>query len=144
MRIVSDNHPIQQIISSTLKKKTPFPTGNLRAHPGKPKLKFAIERGKDMHKRIAGLLVLILIFICTASFAENSITAGDKVTFGKYPQHMKSGVPADPEPISWLVLDVDGDKGIRKTVIGCVGDICYGCPYERGSCPAVAGFCHNY
>ena len=63
-----------------------------------------------MHKRIAGLLVLILVFICTASFAENSITAGDKVTFGKYPQHMKSGVPADPEPISWLVLDVDGDK----------------------------------
>ena len=64
-----------------------------------------------MCKRIAVLLVLIMLLGCAASLAENSIAAGDKVTFGKYWQHMKSSdVPADPEPIVWRVLDTDGDR----------------------------------
>ena len=66
-----------------------------------------------MRKRIACLLVLIMLLACAASFAEDGVAAGDKVNFGKYWQHMASGnTPAAPEPIVWRVLAVDGDKAL--------------------------------
>lgn len=66
-----------------------------------------------MRKQAAGLLALIMLLVCTVSLAEIGISAGDTVTFGKYWQHMKSAKdPADPEPISWKVLAVEGDKAL--------------------------------
>ena len=66
-----------------------------------------------MRKQAAGLLALVMLLVCTVSLAETGISAGGKVTFGKYWQHMKSAkVPADPEPISWKVLAVEGDKAL--------------------------------
>lgn len=61
-----------------------------------------------MRKHIAGLLVLIMLLICTVSFGD-SIAAGNKVIFGKYRQQESS---PDPEPIVWLVLAVDGDQAL--------------------------------
>lgn len=66
-----------------------------------------------MRKQAAGLLALLMLLVCTVSLAEAGISAGDTVTFGKYWQHMKSAkVPADPEPVSWKVLAVEGDNAL--------------------------------
>ena len=66
-----------------------------------------------MRKRFACLLVLAMLLACAASFAEGGVAVGDKVTFGKYWQHMAPGnTPAAPEPIVWRVLAVDGDKAL--------------------------------
>ena len=43
-----------------------------------------------MHKRIIGLLVLIVLLAGTVSLANGDISVGGKITFGKYPQHMRS------------------------------------------------------
>lgn len=66
-----------------------------------------------MRKKTAGLLALMMILICSVSLADGNIAAGDKVTFGQYRQHMVSrDVPANPEPIVWLVLAVNGDRAL--------------------------------
>ena len=66
-----------------------------------------------MRKLITGLMMIILILICAAALSESGIAVGDKVSFGNYKQHMLSdNAPAEPEPITWLVLDVNGSKAL--------------------------------
>ncbi len=36
--------------------------------------------------------------------AMKGLTAGETITFGRYPQR---GVDAEPEPVEWIVLDID-------------------------------------
>lgn len=66
-----------------------------------------------MRKQAAGLLALVMLLVCIVSQAETGISAGNTVAFGKYWQHMKTEtVPADPEPVFWKVLVVEGDKAL--------------------------------
>lgn len=73
------------------------------------------RRGENrMVKRMkTWMLLLIMLLTCHTVFAEHSVAVGDKVTFGTFPQHMKSvNVPAAAEPIVWRVLAVDGSKAL--------------------------------
>ena len=66
-----------------------------------------------MSKRIAALLVLVLLLCCAAPLAQGDVSVGSKVTFGNYPQTMRGfRGSASPEPIRWLVLAVEGDKAL--------------------------------
>ena len=66
-----------------------------------------------MRKQAAGFLALVMLMVCIASRAEAGVSAGNTVIFGKYWQHMKTTTePADPEPVSWKVLAVEGDKAL--------------------------------
>lgn len=75
-----------------------------------------------MHKRIIGLLVLIVLLAGTVSLANGDISVGGKITFGKYPQHMRSdNTPAAPEPIVWRVLANDGNRVLLLSEQALVG-----------------------
>ena len=69
---------------------------------------------KKMSKRIAGLWITLVLMMCLFFPAEAEVSTGDTVIFGKYKQHMKSTgyTPADPEPIEWRVLAVEGSKAL--------------------------------
>lgn len=69
-----------------------------------------------------GLMVLIILLISTVSLADGSVSAGDKITFGKYPQHMRSdNTPASSEPIVWQVLANDGNRVLLLAEQALVG-----------------------
>ena len=88
----------------------------------KKKLSSKERNEKKMKKQSVGLLFLIMLLLCAVSSGETGLVAGDRVSFGKYPQRMKSqNVPADPEPIIWQVLAADGEKVLLLAERGLAG-----------------------